>query len=63
MPSSRGSSQPGIESASLMSPALAGRFYTTSATWEAQRNHTPIFFLRHMERNRNGRDPEAPIWS
>ena len=26
----------GIESASLMSPALAGRFFTTSATWEAQ---------------------------
>ena len=26
---------PGIESASLVSPALAGRFFTTSATWEA----------------------------
>ena len=26
---------PGIETASLMSPALAGRFFTTSATWEA----------------------------
>ena len=26
---------PGIEPMSLMSPALAGRFYTTSATWEA----------------------------
>ena len=26
---------PGIEPASLMSPALAGRFLTTSATWEA----------------------------
>ena len=25
---------PGIESESLMSPALAGRFFTTSATWE-----------------------------
>ena len=25
----------GIEPASLMSPALAGRFFTTSATWEA----------------------------
>ena len=24
-----------IEPASLMSPALAGRFFTTSATWEA----------------------------
>ena len=27
---------PEIELASLMSPALAGRFFTTSATWEAQ---------------------------
>ena len=27
---------PGIEPKSLMSPALAGRFFTTSATWEAQ---------------------------
>ena len=29
-------SHPGIESTSLMSPALAGRFFTTSATLEAQ---------------------------
>ena len=27
---------PGIEPVSLTSPALAGRFFTTSATWEAQ---------------------------
>ena len=26
---------PGIETASLVSPALAGDFFTTSATWEA----------------------------
>ena len=26
---------PGIKPASLTSPALAGRFFTTSATWEA----------------------------
>ena len=26
---------PGIEPVSLMSPALAGSFFTTSATWEA----------------------------
>ena len=26
---------PGIEPVSLMTPALAGRFFTTSATWEA----------------------------
>ena len=28
---------PGIEPISLMSPALAGRFFTTSAAWEALR--------------------------
>ena len=27
---------PGIEPTSLLSPALAGVFFTTSATWEAQ---------------------------
>ena len=32
---------PGIEPASLLSPALAGGFFTTSATWEAQRIHDP----------------------
>ena len=26
---------PGIEPASITSPALAGRFFTTSASWEA----------------------------
>ena len=35
MPSSRGSAEPGMEHRSLMSPALAGEFSTTSATWEA----------------------------
>ena len=33
MPSSGGSSDPGIEPVFLMSPALAGRFSTTSSTW------------------------------
>ena len=32
---SRGSSRPGIEPPFLMSPALAGGFFTTTATWEA----------------------------
>jgi len=35
MPSSRDLPDPGIEPTSLKSPALAGRFFTTSATWEA----------------------------
>ena len=28
-------SEPGVEPASLMSPALADRFFTAGATWEA----------------------------
>ena len=36
MPSSRDLTDPGIETVSLTSPALAGGFFTTSATWEAQ---------------------------
>ena len=35
VPSSRGFSHPGIESASLKSPALSGRLFTTSATWDS----------------------------
>ena len=35
MPSSRDPLNPGTEPTSLMSPALAGRFFTTSAAWEA----------------------------
>ena len=30
---------PGIESACLMFPALAGRFFTSSTTWEAQSSY------------------------
>ena len=36
---------PGIERVSLMSPALAGRFFTTSATWEAQARSNPQIFV------------------
>ena len=35
-PSPRDLSNPGIEPTSLMSPALLGRFFTTSITWEGQ---------------------------
>ena len=35
MPSSRDLADPGMELASLMSPAMASTFFTTSATWEA----------------------------
>ena len=36
MPSSRDLPDPGIVPMSVASPALAGRFFTTSAPWEAQ---------------------------
>ena len=39
MPSSRGLPDPGIEPPSLMSPELAGRFFTSSATQEAPYLH------------------------
>ena len=42
-PSSRGSFRPRVEPASLKAPALAGRFLTTSTTWEAP--HTGYFIL------------------
>ena len=38
MPFSRGSSWPRIECRSLSFPPLAGRFFTTSATWEANQD-------------------------
>ena len=43
MPSSRGSPQPRDGAESLTSPALAGEFFTTSATWEAQQ--TPVLVI------------------
>ena len=36
MPFSRDLPDPGIEPLSLLSPTLAGSFFTTSAVWEAQ---------------------------
>ena len=41
MPSSRGSSRPRDQARILMSPALAGRFLTISATWEAPAQPLP----------------------
>ena len=35
IPCPRGSSDPGIEPVSLMSPTLVGGFFTPSTTWEA----------------------------
>ena len=48
---------PGIEPATLRSPALAGGFFTTSTTWEALRNEI-------MEVNTTGAWHQAgPQWS
>ena len=41
---------PGIKPASLTSPALAGRFFTTSATWEAPR--CSVMWARTSEHSR-----------
>ena len=41
-PSSSDLSNPGIEPEDLASPALAGRFFTTIATWEAQKLSTVL---------------------
>ena len=35
---------PGIEPASLMSPTLAGRFFTTSAIWEVHQKLNPFIY-------------------
>ena len=45
MPSSRRSSDPGIKPKSFATPALAGRFFTTSATWEAPLVCGTFFFF------------------
>ena len=43
---------PGIEPVSLKSPALAGRFFSPSATWEAQdKSTTPQSHI--LEQNKN----------
>ena len=41
---------PGIKPASLTSPVLAGRFFTTSTIWEAQINYTPIKIIKKRQR-------------
>ena len=48
---------PGIESASLMSPALAGRSCTTSTTWEAQ-----IHLLCGNDSQAWFKDEDTEVW-
>ena len=38
-------SNPGIETVSLLSPTLAGVFFTTSATWEARPPGKPHYLM------------------
>ena len=45
---------PGMEPASLMSPALAGRFFTTSATWEA-----PKIRIQGSKKKKNQKTPNV----
>ena len=48
MPSSRGPSQPRDQTLGLLaSPALAGGFFTTSATWEALYTCVDVFKTFH----------------
>ena len=42
---------PGIEPASLMSPTLAGRFFTTDTTWEAHRWYYKQYALFLFQQN------------
>ena len=50
MPSSRGSSNPGIKPASLISLALAGWFFVTSATCEALRSPVQCSSVQSLSR-------------
>ena len=60
MPSSRGPSGPGVEPASLMSPALAGRFLTTRAIWEAQKQlYSNKTLLRRKDTRRRKAFPHS----
>ena len=45
-PSPKALPDPEMAPASLASPALAGGFFTTSATWEAQKEHQALANLK-----------------
>ena len=64
---------PEIEPASLMSPALVGRIFTTSATWEAQTNYnislnqslsqSKVITLFSSIKDERGKEAARKIWS
>ena len=54
---------PGIEPRSLMPPAMAGRFLTTSTTWEAPLNvHIPIYVYAFEDRSDPGDQRARFCW-
>ena len=53
---SKGYSQPGIEPTSLAPPALVGRFFTSSAIWEAKKSD------ERKHRNFAGREKGTDWW-
>ena len=54
---------PGIKPASLVSPALAHRFFTTSATWEALANQTwPHAHRQDSKRRWGTKINETCVW-
>ena len=54
-PPPEGLPDPGIKPTSLRSPALAGGFFTTSATWEAQNYHVIQHFHFWVEMKTNSK--------
>ena len=55
-------SNPGIKPTSLTSPELAGRFFTTSATWEAQsaaEKHTKMKMKLALDESSRERNTET----
>ena len=54
MPCPRDVHDPGLELESLMSPALSGGFFTTSASWEALGGvSSHLSLVRHWVSNKN----------
>ena len=54
-PPSRDLPNPGMEPTSLMSPALAGRFFTTAATWEAPKQSSAHYKVSMWSERRSVR--------
>ena len=50
---------PGIELTFLMSSALAGRFFITGATWEAQDGDS--YTRRHLSKTFQVPEPQTPV--